>query len=164
MEKFRRILDQVLSAVCAGLLAFMTLLTIYQVTMRYVLKSPSTMSEDMLSYSFVWVSLLGTALVFGQKDHMRLSFFSDKVKGKGQLALSIFSELLILVVAIIVFLIGGKAVMGVGALQMSPTLKIYMDWIYMIIPISGVLIVVYSLLNVGQLIQEFNERGKGELQ
>ncbi|MEH7391436.1 TRAP transporter small permease [Bacillus sp. JJ1474] len=164
MKKFKKILDKVLSGVCAGLLAFMTLITIYQITLRYVFNSPSTMSEDILSYSFVWVSLLGTALVFGQKDHMRLSFFSDKVKGRGQLAISIFSELLILAVAISVFLVGGKAVMGVGALQISPTLSISMDWIYIILPISGVLIIIYSLINIIQTIQEFNESGKGELQ
>ena len=164
MKKIKSVLDKLLSAACAGLLAFMTFLTIYQVAMRYIFKSPSTMSEDMLSYSFVWVSLLGTALVFGQKDHMRLSFFSDMLKGKGQLAISIFSEILILIIAIVVFWIGGKAVMGVGALQMSPTLNINMDWIYLILPVSGVLIVAYSLINIIQLIQNYNDSGKGELQ
>ncbi|MFP3390559.1 TRAP transporter small permease [Brevibacillus sp. SIMBA_040] len=164
MEKVKSILDKLLSCVCAGLLAFMTLLTVYQVAMRYVFKSPSTMSEDILSYSFVWVSLLGTALVFGQKDHMRLTFFSDKVKGRGQLVLAIFSELLILAVAVSVFLFGGKAFMGVGALQLSPTLNINMDWVYMILPISGVLIAAYSVINIIQSIQEFNSSGKEELQ
>ncbi|MFC5590076.1 TRAP transporter small permease [Sporosarcina soli] len=164
MKRFKKTLDKVLSDVCVGLLAFMTLITIYQITMRYVFNSPSTISEDILSYSFVWVSLLGTALVFGQKDHMRLSFFSDKVKGRGQIALSIFSELLILTIAISVFLVGGKAVMGVGALQISPTLYISMDWIYIILPISGILILIYSLINIIQSIQEFNESGKGEWQ
>ncbi|PAF15608.1 MAG: TRAP transporter small permease [Shouchella clausii] len=164
MRKIKSILDKGLSAVCAALLAFMTILTIYQVVMRYVFHSPSTMSEDILSYSFVWVSLLGTAMVFGQKDHMRLSFFSDKIKGKGQLVLSIFSELLISAVAITVFLVGGKAVMGVGVLQTSPTLGIHMDWIYIILPISGVLIIVYSFIHIIQSIQKFNMGGKGELQ
>lgn len=164
MNRIKSILDKTLAAVCAGLLAFMTLLTIYQVTMRYVFKSPSTMSEEMLGYSFVWVSLLGTALVFGQKDHMRLSFFSDKVKGKGQLAISIISELLILAVAVIVFLFGGNAFIEVGAIQISPTLNIYMNWIYIIVPISGILIVIYSFINMIQLIKEFNEGGKEELQ
>jgi len=120
------------------------------------------MSEDMLSYSFVWVSLLGAALVFGQKDHMRLSLLSDKFKGVSGLVLSIFTELLIMGIAIIVFLVGGKYFVGVGALQNSPTLSITMDLIYVILPLSGILIIIYNVLNIIQSIQKFNESGKEE--
>lgn len=164
MKKVRSIMDKVLGAICALLLAFMTLLATYQVVTRYAFKAPSTMSEDILSYSFVWVSLIGTALVFGQKDHMRLSLFSDKLKGSSGLALSIFTELLIMGIAVIVLLVGGKDVVGVGALQVSPTLSITMDWIYVILPLSGILIIFYNILNIIQSVQKFNESGKGELQ
>lgn len=164
MDKLRSIMDRALAIICALLLAFMTLLATYQVTTRYVFKMPSTMSEDLLSYSFVWVSLLGSALVFGQKDHMRLSLFSDKLKGASGLALSIFTELLIMGIAVIVFLIGGKSFVDVGALQMSPTLDISMNWVYLILPISGVLIIIYTLLNIFQAIQQYNAVGKEELQ
>lgn len=164
MEKLRSIMDKALAIVCALLLAFMTLLATYQVVSRYVFKAPSTMSEDLLSYSFVWVSLIGAALVFGQKDHMRLSLFSDKLKGASALAVSIFTELLTMTIAVIVFLIGGKSFVEVGALQMSPTLDISMNWVYLILPISGVLIVIYTLLNILQAIQQYNTVGKEELQ
>ncbi|MFJ7970263.1 TRAP transporter small permease [Psychrobacillus sp. NPDC096389] len=155
MGKVKNIMDKVLSAACAVLLSFMTLLATYQVISRYVFSSPSTMSEDLLSYSFVWVSLLGTALVFGQKDHMKLTIFSDRLKGINQFFLSIFTELLIMSIAIIVFLFGGTQVVGVGAIQISPTLNISMEWIYIVLPISGVLIVVYNFINIIQLIQQF---------
>lgn len=164
MEKLRSIMDKALAIICALLLTFMTLLATYQVVTRYVFKAPSTMSEDLLSYSFVWVSLLGSALVFGQKDHMRLSLFSDKLKGASGLAVSIFTELLVMGIAVIVFLVGGKSFVEVGALQMSPTLDISMNWIYLILPISGVLIIIYTVLNIVQSIQAYNAVGKEELQ
>lgn len=160
MGKVKKIMDKVLSAACAVLLSFMTLLATYQVISRYVFSSPSTMSEDLLSYSFVWVSLLGTALVFGQKDHMSLSIFSDRLVGVNKFVLSIFTELLIMFIAIIVFLFGGTQVVGVGAIQISPTLNISMDWIYIVLPISGVLIIIYNCINIIQLIQQFNESKK----
>ncbi|MEK5067123.1 TRAP transporter small permease [Sporosarcina sp. FSL K6-1508] len=164
MEKIRSVMDKVLAAICALLLAFMTVLATYQVITRYVFKAPSTMSEDMLSYSFVWVSLLGAALVFGQKDHMRLSLLSDKFKGASGLVLSIFTELLIIAIAVIVFLVGGKDFVGVGSLQTSPTLNITMDFVYAILPLSGILIIIYNLLNIIQAIQKFNDSEKEELQ
>jgi len=160
LGRVKNIMDKVLSGACAFLLSFMTLLATYQVITRYVFSSPSTISEDLLSYSFVWVSLLGTALVFGQKDHMKLSIFSDKLKGVKQFALSFFTELLIMSIAIIVFFIGGTKVVGVGSIQISPTLNISMEWIYIVLPISGVLIVVYNFINIIQLVQQFTKSKK----
>lgn len=152
IDRTKVVLNRCLEAVCAALLAFMTLLTVYQVFMRYVIKNPSTMSEDILSYSFVWLSLLATALVFGERDHMSLTFFADKTGPKTKLFLSVFSEILILSVAVLVFIFGGKGFMHVGAMQVSPTLSITMDWIYSILPISGVLIVAYSVINIAELV------------
>ncbi|GAB3057089.1 TRAP transporter small permease [Salinicoccus sesuvii] len=145
MEDFKSRLDMVLSGLCAGLLAFMTILTIFQVFMRYVIQQPSTVSEDLLGFAFVWVSLLATALVFGQKDHIKITLLSDKITGIGGLILKIFSEVLIMIVAMAVFVIGGKYLMDVGALQLSPTLGINLNWIYIVLPISGILIIFYNI-------------------
>ncbi len=153
MQSAKKFLNQALGFVCAVLLAFMSCLTVYQVVARYLLRNPSTMSEDILSYSFVWLALLATALVFGERGHMRMSFLSDKAGKDLGLCLAVFSELLIMATAIVVFLSGGKGFMGVGAMQVSPTLGITMNWVYAILPLSGVLIVVYSILNIIELLQ-----------
>lgn len=152
ISKMKKILNKGLSAACALLLAFMSALTCYQVFMRYVIHRPSTMSEDILSYSFVWMSLLATALVFGERDHMNLTFFVDKLGSGLQKAIAVFSELLVLAVSLLVFIFGGKGFMAVGALQVSPTLNITMDIIYCILPISGVLICLYSLINIAEIL------------
>lgn len=148
IEKIKKILNQTLSVICAALLAFMSILTCYQVFMRYVIHRPSTMSEDILSFSFVWISLLATALVFGERDHMNLSFFVGKMTPKMQKVIAVFSEVLVLAVSILVFLYGGKGLLGVGALQVSPTLGITMDIIYSVVPISGILIMAYAIINI----------------
>jgi TRAP-type C4-dicarboxylate transport system permease small subunit len=158
-DKIRQILNSVLKAVCACLLAFMSLLTCYQVFMRYVIKHPSTISEDILSYSFVWVSLFATTLVFGERDHMNLTFFLDKFNFKVKTIVEILTEVLIGVIAVVVFFFGGIKFMSVGALQVSPTLKITMNYIYVIMPICGILICIYSILNIVKLLDDFR---KGE--
>lgn len=155
MKNFKNKLDHVLSAVCAILLAFMTLLTIFQVFMRYVLENPSTVSEDLLGFSFVWVSLLGAALVFGQGDHIKITLVTDRLKGFGELILKIFVELLIMIISVAVFIIGGKYLMEVGAVQYSPTLGIRMHWIYIVLPLSGLLIVFYNIVTIMTEIQSY---------
>ena len=44
--------------------------------------SPSTVSEELLTYSFTWMALLSSALVFGKRDHMRMGFL-DVYKRQG---------------------------------------------------------------------------------
>lgn len=161
MRKLKTVLNKALGCVCALLLAFMSCLTIYQVVARYVLRDPSTVSEDILSYSFVWLSLLAATLVFGEREHMRMSFISDRVKGDAAVCLAVFSELLVMAVAVIVFLFGGYGFMGVGALQMSPTLGIGMNLVYSVLPFCGVLIVLYNIINIVQLVRE-GDRAKKE--
>lgn len=152
IKRLQSCLNRILRIICGCLLGFMAVLTCYQVFMRYVMKNPSTMSEDILSYSFVWLSLLAAALVFGERDHMNLTFFVNKLPGTANCVLQIFTELLNLFIAIIVFLFGGIKFMGVGALQVSPTLGITMNVIYSIMPISGILVAIYSVINIMELL------------
>lgn len=151
-------LNRILSGAVASLLAFMSLLTIYQVFMRYIMKNPSTMSEDILSYSFVWISLLAAALVFGERDHMNLTFFLDKGSPIVKLLLSLLSEILVMVIAIGVLLTGGMSFMSVGAIQVSPTLGITMDIVYVILPVSGILIILFNLINMAELIAAYRTK------
>ncbi len=162
IHKIKVVLNKGLSLACAALLAFMSALTCYQVFMRYVVHKPSTMSEDILSYSFVWVSLLATALVFGERDHMNLSFFVDKMSMTMQKGIAVFSELLILAVAALVFVFGGQGFIEVGALQVSPTLGVTMDLIYSILPVSGVLVGLYSMINIIEIVTGTLELRKEE--
>ena len=67
MNKLRNTLNKVIEVICITLLAFMVVLGTWQIITRYVLNNPSTVSEDLLIYSFVWMSLLGSAYVFGKK-------------------------------------------------------------------------------------------------
>ncbi len=162
IHNIKRAMNRILSMACAVILAFMSVLTCYQVFMRYVIHRPSTMSEDILSYSFVWVSLLATALVFGERDHMSLSFFVEKMNLTMQKTIAVFSEFLVLMVAIFVFVFGGKGFMKVGAIQTSPTLGVTMDLIYSIMPVCGILIGIYSLINIVEIITGSKELKGGD--
>lgn len=151
-------LNKILSVTVALLFAFMSFLAIYQVFMRYIMKHPSTMSEDILSYSFVWISLLATALVFGEREHMNLTFFLDKFSPIAKLFLSVLSEILVMATAFVVLLTGGMSFLNVGAIQVSPTLGITMDMVYLILPFSGILIILFNFINIAELIAAYRAK------
>ena len=82
LKKFRSIIDKFLEIVCAFLFGTMVVICTYQVVTRYFFNSPSTVSEELLTYSFTWMALFASALVFGKRDHMRMGFIADKLTGK----------------------------------------------------------------------------------
>ena len=67
-------LDKILGTACAAIFAFMVCIGTYQIVIRYFFNSPSTVSEELLTYSFTWMALLAAAYVFGERDHMRMGF------------------------------------------------------------------------------------------
>ena len=52
MQSLRQILDKVLITICVVLFIEMTIVGTYQIVTRYFFNSPSTISEEIVTYSF----------------------------------------------------------------------------------------------------------------
>ncbi len=81
MRSARKMVLKVIGVCIIALFAFMTLIGTYQIVTRYFFNRPSTVSEELLTYSFTWMSLLASAYVFGKRDHMRMGFLADQITG-----------------------------------------------------------------------------------
>lgn len=154
MNTFRKYLDKTLEFLCCSLLAFMTLAASWQVISRYILNNPSTTTEELTLISFVWMSLFAAAYVFGKKDHMKMTFVLDKFKGKGNVRLRILAEVVTLIFALLVLVFGGFKISGLSMGQASPSLGVPMGYIYLALPFSGIVTVIYNLLNLVELKSE----------
>lgn len=148
MEKIKKILDKVLSTVCVVVFIAMVLLTTYQVITRYVFKSPSSVSETLTRYLFVWLIILSATYVFGQRDHIMITALKDKFNGSFRKAVDIFGECVIIVFAVTIMIYGGAVITRMNMLQFDSILNIPTGIIYSVIPICGVLIIFYSILNI----------------
>ncbi|MCJ8342426.1 MAG: TRAP transporter small permease [Cetobacterium sp.] len=154
MDKFREILDKIIISLCVILFMFMTLVGTYQISARYIFKAPSTVSEELISYSFAWMSMLAASYIFGKREHMKMVFLLESLSKKLQVVLGVLSEVVIFLFALGVLLKGGLAITTLTMTQTTPALGISMGYIYSIIPICGVLICIYSLLNINTLLKE----------
>lgn len=54
MKALRNVLTKLLNALAGISFIAMVILTCWQVFARYILKSPSTWSEELVSYLFAW--------------------------------------------------------------------------------------------------------------
>ena len=144
----KRPIDRLLET--ALVLLFFTLFTcvIIQVFTRYVLNDPAIFTEDASRFAIIWLSLLGTAYACGRLEHMAYTMFPEKLKGSKLLAHMRSVALIVLSFALTVMIYGGgKLVMrALQFEQLSATLALPMGYIYLCIPISGVLIVFYQIL------------------
>ena len=148
MEALRKIIDKVISSVCCFIFAMMVVIGTYQIVTRYIFNSPSTISEELLTYSFTWMSLLISAYVFGKRDHMRVAFLADKLTGTPKKLLDAGIELLTVIVSAIVFFYGGLTIMALTMSQKTASLGISMGTVYTVVPITGALICIYGVMNI----------------
>lgn len=148
LTSIRKGIDTVLSYACGIVFAFMVCVGTYQIVTRYFFNSPSTVSEELLTYSFTWMALLAAAYVFGKRDHMRMGFLADKIEGAPKKVLEIVIELLVMAMVGCIMIFGGVSIMKLTMTQSTASLGIPMGIVYAILPISGVLIFVYGILNI----------------
>ena len=138
--------------------AVMVVVGTYQVVVRYFFNSPSTVSEELLTYSFSCMALLSSALVFGKRDHMRMGFIADKLTGVPKKILEIVIELMIMAFSVSVMIWGGYTIMQLSMTQVTASLGIPMGVVYIVVPLSGVLIAIYSVLNIIDLAMGIDRR------
>ena len=148
LHKIRKGMNTVVSTICIVLFAVMVVVGTYQIITRFIFNSPSTVSEELLTYTFAWMAIFSSAYVFGKRDHMRMTFVADKLPKEQRKILEIVIELLIIAFAVIVLIYGGFTIMGLTITQKTASLGVMMGVIYAVVPICGILIAIYGVLNV----------------
>lgn len=157
MNKLRCLLDKIIMSICVFLFMLMTVVGTYQITTRYVFKSPSTISEELIAYSFAWMSMFAASYVFGKRDHMAMVFFIERFNKKTQLKIGLLSEVVILLFSVGVLVCGGKAITTLTMTQMSPALRVSMGYVYSVLPVCGVITSIYCILNISDIMNKMKE-------
>ena len=145
----RERIDKILGSIVAFLMGIMVLNVLWQVASRYLLGSPSIFTDELANYLLIWVGLLGAAYASGKKLHLAIDLLPNKLEGKSKQQLSLVITSLVVLFVVTVMVIGGGRLVYLTLLleQLSPSLQIPLGYIYMVIPISGLFIIYYSISN-----------------
>ena len=95
---------------------------------------------------------------------MRMGFVADKVKGSAKKVLEICIELLVVAFAGIAMVYGGINIMGLTMTQTTASLPVTMGVIYTVLPLSGLFIVIYGILNIIDLVHGKGLGSRGKLE
>ena len=83
-----------------------------------------------------------------------MGFLADKLNKKKLTILNAIIEIIIIAFALIVMVYGGISITSLSMTQKTASLGIPMGYVYIVIPITGVVIAVYGVLNVICLIRK----------
>lgn len=147
MKALSQIIEKILGAVVGLLMALMVLDVTWQVLTRFVLKEPSSYTEELARFLLVWIGLLGAAYAYRKKAHLGLDILSQKLEGAAKRKLDIFISIVCMIFASVIMIYGGAKLMllTLELDQMSAALQVKVGYLYSVIPLSGILIVLFSL-------------------
>ena len=106
------------------------------------------LTEELFRFGLVWVAMLASAYVVGKKGHLCVTLLSDNLNEKGRRFLEIVVQVLFLLFAAVIMIYGGWQASMVTMGQISPSLSIPMGYVYMAVPVSGAVMLLYSLMNL----------------
>ncbi|MGL5189408.1 MAG: TRAP transporter small permease [Cetobacterium sp.] len=152
MEKFRDKLDKIIEIFCIVVMIIMTILVSWQVFTRYVFNKPSAVTEQLCQYLFIWLVLFGAAFIFGKREHMQIAFVKDKFPKTIRKVCDILQEVVIFIFTLGVLVYGGYISSVRQMVQIDASLQIPIGIVYAAIPLSGVFILFYSILNIKKIV------------
>ena len=140
-------IDVILKWLLVFIMAAMTLNVLWQVFSRFILQDPSSITEELARYMLIWIGMLGAAYVAGQKMHLAIDLLSTKLTGSKKSYLEIIIQLFIFLFSFFVMVIGGIRLVQItlSLNQISAALQIPLGYVYSVVPISGALMMFYSV-------------------
>ena len=148
MKQLRKLLNHILNVLAGVSFLAMVALTCWQVLTRYILQNPSSWSEELVSYLFAWMALFGASLVVGERGHMNIPIVVERMGEKGRKFFAIFSELVALAFSAVILVYGGIQITSLAMGQMTSSLGLPIGVFYIILPLSGALNIIYTILNI----------------
>ncbi|SIO92841.1 TRAP transporter small permease [Vibrio spartinae] len=147
MDKLIGVINRGLSMFCIGLSSVLVICVVWQVFSRYVLNTPSTTTDELARFLFIWVGLMGAAYTLGQKRHLAIELLEQILENKPaklsilRLVVNVIS---LLFASVIMVYGGGKLMLHVLETgQISPSLSLQMGYVYAAIPLSGMFMLIY---------------------
>ena len=145
-----KLIDRTIEIALSLFMLLIVLAVSWQVITRYLFDSPSTISGEIARFSLIWIGMLGAAYCYRKKSHLSLNLVTSKFSPQGQKFTELFGHCVVLIFALLVMCVGGIKLVALtlDPVQVSSVLNKKIGYVYVIIPISGAVIVIYSLINI----------------
>src|SRR5512136_713706 len=159
LKTFDRILDWITAIVKfvmlvqASTIFFIICLAVFT---RYLLNYVPSWSEEVPRYLLVWISYLGAALAVKYKEHISLDLFFNMMPIRARQVGHLILNVLIAIVGVIMLVYGIGLVRQFGD-DLMESIPVKNFWLYLAMPISGGLMVLYIIQDTMKGILDLGE-------
>ena len=163
-----RLLDKVIR-VLGVFLRILLIITValigFQIFSRYLLGKPTTWSEQLCRFMFIWMTMLAIPVLFYNKSFMAFDLILNKLPGKAKDVMVLIIDIVICIFAC--FWLYGVIGLCAGTMKkLTSGVRIHYYWLYGAQGVSALLIIWVMLTQTFQQIRHLAGKGtasgKGE--
>ena len=131
-------------------MAAMVIDVTWQVFTRFILDHQSSFTEELAGFLLIWIGLLGASYALHTKAHLGIDVLTYKFTSTKKQVTEILISTIVLLFAFFVLVIGGIRLVNITFTlnQISPAMELKMGYVYLVLPLTGLLFIYYSLDNI----------------
>jgi len=122
---------------------------------NFLPRGQNELSEEIARFLLIWISLLGGAVAFGEKAHLGVDYFVGKFDLGAQKLIAIIGQIIILIFAVSIFIVGGSNIvinnMQQTAPALGPQIGLQMGHVYLALPIAGAFMIIFTVERILEL-------------
>jgi len=154
MEKIYHLLNRLIETFLVVIFGLLVIDVVWQVVSRYVVGQSSSFTEEFARFALIWLTVLGAAYINGSKEgHLSMDFLLLKLPEKKKVKRKKVIQILMALFALIIMVLGGGNLVYITLSlgQISSALQIPLGFVYAIVPVSGLIIIFFSIYNFKKL-------------
>lgn len=138
-------LIKILERICGFLLAAMVLLLSIQIITRYIFRGSLLWAGEIAVWLFVWVSLLGSVVLFINNKHIVIDILTAFLPKKVNIILAKFNKLIVFVFFALVFYYSIPVVKSYSS-QTATSIALSKFFLFVPLSVASFLILAYMFL------------------
>jgi TRAP-type C4-dicarboxylate transport system permease small subunit len=143
----RRGVDRMVEGTLVVLMSAMVLNVLWQIFTRFVLRDPSSYTEELARFLLIWVGLLGACYALRQGMHLAIDALVARLGQRTAKLASLLSLACVGGFGLGVMVIGGAHLvqLTLALEQTSAALRVPLGYVYLALPLCGGLILFYTV-------------------
>ena len=146
------VLDRTLKYALTLLSVILTVSVFLQVLIRFVFKYPLPWTEEIARIAFVYCVFVGATIAVRENSHLSVDFLLV-ILPKGVARAAVFLGMLLVGVFLAFVTWQGIVLVMATGVQMSPVMQVPFKYLYLIVPVSGAIMLLYLVSNMLALIR-----------
>ncbi|MGI6449153.1 MAG: TRAP transporter small permease [Desulfitobacteriia bacterium] len=157
LQKISKYADRIVGSMIIATFSIMIICCVLQVFTRYVLNSSLSWTEELARYTFIWANLLAASFCIKTNSHARVTVIFDALPTSIQRIFISVTQVLIMGMAG-VMIVQGLKLAAMTQNQLSPAIGLHVSLVYLAIPVSGIFIIFYTVINVINAVKGIPEK------